>query len=354
MGTEIDAATELPPEYETLHVGIGLYDSVSGTLLDANERLSTVLGYPFPTLCRVTPERYTANTYSYSEAGFIERLRAAAAGETRRFRWRVKRASGELVWVQFHLSPAAVGSDDCVRAEVRDITDHYETTHREELLWRVLRHNLRNDVTALVGYSERIREESSTPAVRDAAETVVSRAASVGGLADAVKQLQHAVEDSEANRECRHAGAATEAVVESTAATYPSADLTVIDRCPMWIHVDRAFEYAIAHAVENAIVHAETPTPSVTVEVGPSPNTGRVEIDVSDTNPRIPDAEVDGLFDPDGRTSTSHGSGLGLFVMKWCIESLGGELDIERDAGGNTVSFYLPPREPGTEAADVE
>ncbi|SMO79247.1 PAS domain-containing sensor histidine kinase [Halorubrum cibi] len=354
MASEIDTATELPPEYETLHVGIGLYDSVSGKLLDANDRLSSVLGYPVPTLCEITPNRYTANTYSYSESGFIERLRAAAEGETRQFRWRVKRASGELVWVQFHLSPAGVGGADCVRAEVRDITDHYETTHREELLWRVLRHNLRNDVTALVGYSERIREESDAPTVRDAAETVASRAASVGGLADAVKQLQHAVEDSEANREYRHAGAATEAVIESTAAKYPSADLTLIDRSPMWIHVDRAFEYAISHALENAIVHAETSTPSVTVEIGPSPNTGRVEIDVSDANPRIPDAEVDGLFDPNRRTSTSHGSGLGLFVMKWCIESLGGELDIERGSRGNTVSFYLPPREPGTETSRTE
>jgi len=58
--------------------------------------------------------------------------------------------------------------------------------------------------------------------------------------------------------------------------------------------------------------------------------------------------EVEALDEHTETTATSHGSGVGLFVMKWCIESLGGELKIERreDDRGNVVSFYLPPKEP--------
>jgi len=33
--------------------------------------------------------------------------------------------------------------------------------------------------------------------------------------------------------------------------------------------------------------------------------------------------------------------------MKWCIESLGGELATESgDRRGNTIRFYLPPKMP--------
>lgn len=57
--------------------------------------------------------------------------------------------------------------------------------------------------------------------------------------------------------------------------------------------------------------------------------------------------EIEALDEYTETTATSHGSGVGLFVMKWCIESLGGELKIERrDRRGNTVSFYLPPKAP--------
>ena len=55
------------------------------------------------------------------------------------------------------------------------------------------------------------------------------------------------------------------------------------------------------------------------------------------------------LFDPDMATSTSHGTGIGLFVMKWCSESLGGEIRFERSDRGNEVYFYLPSETPPEE-----
>ncbi len=103
----------------------------------------------------------------------------------------------------------------------------------------------------------------------------------------------------------------------------------------------------MSHALENAIVHAESDRPTVEVVIGPSPNTGRAEIRIVDDGPPIPANETDALDEFTETTSTSHGSGVGLFVMKWCIESLDGEIAFDRhDAGGNVVSFYLPPREP--------
>jgi len=69
---------ELPPSFDTLRVGIALYDPESKRILDANDRLVSVLGYDAGRLRTLSVGRYTANTGRFSESEFEERLRACA------------------------------------------------------------------------------------------------------------------------------------------------------------------------------------------------------------------------------------------------------------------------------------
>ena len=341
---------ELPPEYDTLHVGIALYDPTEGTILDANERFETLLGYTTEWLRNTPVEAYTANTYPYSDSEFCDRLQASVSGTPQRFTWRAKRADGELIWIQIDLSRQQLAGRTCVRAETRDITDHYETRHREELFWRVIRHNLRNEAVVILGNGDHIKRHAEADPVRDAADTVRSRAKNLGSIADSVKEIEQAVSKTGMRPVRRHATAAVRDVINEVVFDYPAAEIALEERAEMGIHVDEAFVYALTEALENAIVHSDEAEPVVEVSVGPSPNTGRVEICIGDTNPPIPENEKDALFSPTETTSTSHGTGVGLFVMKWCVESLGGEIKFEtRDPRGNAVYFYLPPKPPTDE-----
>lgn len=338
-----DSQVGLPAAYQTLHTGIVLYEADSGTILAANDRAEALFGYPTRRLQTLSIDRYTANASQFSAAEFVDHLQASADGRPREFRWRIKRSDGELVWVQVSLSPATVDGQQCVRAELRDVTEYYNSSHREELFWRVLRHNLRNEANALVGYSEQVSHLGVTPAVQDAAEVIKEKAMALGEITESVKQIQHAVDQTEDQRE-RHDA---ETLVRETLSEFEEtgAELSVVEREQMWVEVDTALEYALSQAVENALVHHDRDNPTATVHIGPSPNTGRVEIRIEDDNAPIPEAELDSLFDRDAVTATSHGSGVGLFAMKWCIESLGGEIRVERgDPRGNIVYFYLPPK----------
>lgn len=337
---------ELPPAFDGLSVGIALYDPETGRILDANDRLSGLFGYGPEELRTLSIDRYTANTDRFSAPTFGDRLRACATGEDQRFTWRVKRADGRLIWVRIALSRRS-GERALVRAEIRDVTEDHDTSHREELFWRLLRHNLRNETTVLTGYSQELVEHAQSERVRRAAEAVHRTATQLGTIADSVKEIQQAVTETAGQRTHRNATAAVRDVVDDVLGSYPDASVSVVERGEMWIRVDSAFDHALSHAVENAIVHGETDEPAVEVHVGPSPNTGRVEITVSDTNPPIPEVELDALFDRENTSSTAHGTGVGLFVLKWCVESLGGEITFERRTPrGNRVAIYLPPKEP--------
>lgn len=337
---------ELRAAYDDLHVGVALYDPDAGAVLDANDRLESVFGFSTAELRELSVGTYTANTHAFSADEFLDRLRASAAGEQQEFVWRLKRGDGELVWVRFYLSRRASGERPLVRAEVRDVTDSYHTGRREELFWRLLRHNLRNEANVLTGHCERIATHAETEPVREAAAVVRDTAVDLGRMAESVTQIEQAMARTGGRQRCRVAAVIRD-VADDLTAEHPAATVTITEHERMWTHVDDSFTHAVVHALENAIVHGEGSAPAVRVAVGPSPNTGRVRIRIRDDNPPIPAAELSALDDREETTPTSHGSGVGLFVMKWCIESLGGELEIETgDRRGNTVYFYLPPKEP--------
>ena len=339
----------LPPEYETLQTGIILYDSDSAQVLDANERSESLFGYTTAELREMSVERYSANTDPFSSSDFLDRLRASASGQPQQFRWRIKRANGELIWVQMSLSAQQLAEQTCVRAEIRDITEYYNSSHREELFWRLIRHNLRNEASALVGFSEAIKHNAESESVAETAETMQATAMDLGEITESVKQIQQAVNQTH-TRVPREATAAVREVIDEIESEFPAAEITLDRRAQMWVAVDTAFRCALSEALENAVEHSGESAPEVAVSVGPSPNTGRVEIRIEDTNEPIADAEFDSLFNREAITNTFHGTGVGLFVMKWCIESLGGEITLKRgEPTGNTVLFYLPPKEPPTE-----
>jgi PAS domain S-box-containing protein len=350
---EFQRADELPREYDALAVGIALYDPETGGILDTNDQFESIMRYPVDRLREISIERYTGNTYSYSEADFIDRLRASAAGDPQRFNWRIKRGDGELIWARIRLSQFSGGRQERVFAEIRDITDYYDTSHRAELFWRLLRHNLRNEATVIRGNATQIRDDTKSEDVSTAAETIQARATELGNIAESVKEIEQAVDPTDTQRVYRNVADAVEQVATTVRTDHPSAEITIEEQEEMWTHVNEAFRAALTHGLENAIIHNEKTDPLVEVEIGPSPNTGRIDVQISDRNPPIPDAEIDPLFDHEETTSTFHGSGVGLFVMKWCVESLGGEIEFEkRTPKGNAIHYYLPPQDRHSEQHD--
>jgi sensor histidine kinase regulating citrate/malate metabolism len=69
---------------------------------------------------------------------------------------------------------------------------------------------------------------------------------------------------------------------------------------------------------------------------------GWVEITVADDGPGIDPAEYD-VLDRGTETPLRHGSGIGLWIVKWGVDHLGGRISFdERDPAGTLVTVAVP------------
>ena len=340
------ARQTLPQEYTGLHTAVALYHPETARVVDANDQFLGLLGYSLGRLRRIGVDEYSANTYSCSGSAFRSRVAAAAAGDPEGFRWRIKRADGELRWVKFHLSAVELRGGQYALAEMRDVTEETHNSRRVRLLSRVVRHNLRNQATVIAGNAETIRCGFDPGNTRKRAERIREEAMEIGSISGSVAQIERTITADATGYRPERVRTVVADLVEEFESEYPDAALSIEERTEMWAPGGEPLRRALSELIENAIVHSDC-DPEVTVCIDSSPNTGRTEIRIGDRCPRIPDMELGALDDGTDQTSTSHGSGIGLFVAKWSVEALGGEMKIERgEPRGNTVYLYLPPKEP--------
>jgi two-component system sensor histidine kinase KdpD len=115
-------------------------------------------------------------------------------------------------------------------------------------------------------------------------------------------------------------------------------DMAVPD--DIWVMADPVLlRQALANMLENAIKY--TP-PGGRVQVAGSQTQDIVTLAVSDFGPGAPDEDLDQLFKPffRARNSAAGGVGLGLFVTRSFVESMGGTITAKRRIGAKTGMIF--------------
>ncbi len=116
---------------------------------------------------------------------------------------------------------------------------------------------------------------------------------------------------------------------------------------------DDRLDPVVDHLIENAVVHADTDTPRVSIDAAIDPDRGAVTIRVADDGPGIPEAIREVISGDAPITQLRHNSGIGLWIVAWVVEAYGGTVGFEPgiDGEGTTVRLRLPAA--GPPAADV-
>ncbi|TQQ83501.1 HAMP domain-containing histidine kinase [Halonotius terrestris] len=219
-----------------------------------------------------------------------------------------------------------------------DITAKLRQERYLDVLQRVLRHNLRNDVNLITGHAEQALETAENEATRDALESITETADSLTQLCTEAQTIRNVLGES-ATLEPTALTPIVDSVSKDCLRRFQQATITV--DCPddLTVQADGRLRIVVDSLVDNAIRHNTSSMPKVTVAASVDDDT--VELTVRDNGPGIPETERDIVLGDAEISPLSHGSGLGLWLVKWLTESYGGRLDIAADDGGSVVRVQL-------------
>jgi len=212
---------------------------------------------------------------------------------------------------------------------LRDVSEREIRKQRLEVLNRVLRHNLRNQVDVIKSNAEAVTSESEEAYIDSIFESA-DELARLSTKARSTDQLMsRPVRESTGDLVTMFHDIVNRDTDVSVTLETPDSARLVTD----WA----ALETALESAIENAIQYADS---SVTISVGDHPD--GYTITVTDDGPGIPESEIESI-DTGSETPLQHGTGLGLWQLKWGLAKLNGELAIDT-ADGTTVRMTVPDR----------
>jgi signal transduction histidine kinase len=140
-----------------------------------------------------------------------------------------------------------------------------------------------------------------------------------------------------------HLGEIARGVASEFAAAFPNRTVEVDARGELQGRWDPArVGEAISNLLANALAHGDPRSP---VGLSVDGSAEAVVVKVRNEGPAIPSELRPVLFEPFSRGSTSaHGLGLGLFIVKEIATAHGGSIDVESSADTGTVFTLVLPR----------
>ena len=219
-----------------------------------------------------------------------------------------------------------------------DVTGLKRRETQTDVLTRILRHDLRNEVTVLRGWAEQITSLTDDERVVAAAERIVDAAGTLDSVGRTAGSVQAVLTDPETRWTVHDAGELLGRVAERVSARYPDASISVERVDPEQVVATYHLERALVEVTENAVSH----TADATARLSASVEGDQIRLAVSDDGNGIPDTEWEVVANSQEITQLHHASGLGLWLARWIAENNGGRLERDERHDDTTVSVYLP------------
>ncbi|MDY7082891.1 MAG: HAMP domain-containing sensor histidine kinase, partial [Halobacteria archaeon] len=252
-----------------------------------------------------------------------------------------KRKDGSNIDVSISVAPLQ-NSDDRVRgavAVITNITNRKEREQRLQVLNRVLRHNLRNDMNVVMGYADMIGREASGEMARYASK-IEEHINEVVELSDKYRRAEDKLQKHQNQLTSIDVSEILSDELEMLRDDYPEAEIITEIDGDVEIKATKGISLAIENLVENGIEHNDSTPPVVKLSIFENGD-DEVVIRISDNGPGIPEEEkkvlLRGKEDP-----LNHGSGVGLWTVNWIVNRSRGRMEFtQSELGGETVEIYL-------------
>lgn len=219
-----------------------------------------------------------------------------------------------------------------------------------QILTRYLRHNLRNDLNIILGYGEMVAsDETLSDGQVQMAERIVETAERLREKSDTARQYSTLLQQNVALSSYDLSAVVKESI-RTISKRYPDVkfDTDVPETCE--IRARTGVRDAVEELIENAAKHNDAASPHVHVQLR---NSNGARLVIEDNGPGISELEL-ATLEKGEETPLSHSQGIGLWLSKWVIESIDGQLSFDRLDPGTRVTVEFPaPERVGSKGLDT-
>jgi PAS domain S-box-containing protein len=328
-------------EESTVGITIADANQPDYPIVYANEGFTRVTGYPTERAlgnnCRFLQGEETDDA---TVAEIREGINSETPTQTEILNYR---ADGTPFWNKLTIAPVRSADTEDVIHFVgiqEDITAEKRRDRLIEVLNRVLRHNLRNDITAIQGFANEIaRRTDGEPA--EMAQRISKTSAELTALSEKAQDFQTAVRDADPLAP-RDILADVREVVSELRGEFPETEFNIeAGPCENVMATER-LRLALREIGANAARYGGSVGVTYTIEMTED---DEVAVCVHDGGPGLPEIERE-VLETGREKPLEHGSGLGLWLVNWIVTGLGGEVTTTVD-DGTTVTVRLSPATDG-------
>ena len=319
------------------HAGHGvLIADTDGTIEYVNEGFESQSGYTSEEVVGSNPRILKSG--EHDEAFYEELWNTITAGDVWDGTVINSRKDGDRYVIEQTIAPVE-GPDGeitqfiAVNHEITELRELEESLRQQreqlEVLNRVLRHDIRNDMNVVVAWGEMLEDEV-TPTGQEKLDRILRAGRHVVELTNVARDLSEIIHgDGTPDLKPIPLRQILSEELEKRRETFANAEITMADPPDRGTHVlaNELLSSVFRNLVNNAVQHNHTAQPKVMITVEEADESVRIR--VADNGPGISDDVKESLFREGEKGLESGGTGMGLFLVDSLVESYGGNVWIE-------------------------
>ncbi|WP_135662543.1 sensor histidine kinase [Halorhabdus rudnickae] len=226
---------------------------------------------------------------------------------------------------------------------LRDVTERIRREQQLDVLNRLLRHNIRNEMNVVRGHGELLAADLEDQTHQSRIDRIVETVDTVTERAEKVATLTRAFEaDEPATLDL---AIVLQDAIDTVRRSHPEAtiELRALEE-DLRVQGATSLGVAFEELLANAVDHNEAAKPTVVVSCEVDRPSESVTVQIADDGPGIDKQERE-VIENGRETALQHGSGIGLWLVAWIVRTFGGTIDFEVDDDGTTVIVRLPRAE---------
>lgn len=214
-----------------------------------------------------------------------------------------------------------------------------QRTTQLEIMNQLTRHDIRNDVSLVVGRLHELRDavddrhDDVLAEVLAASNHVLQLTRTIGNTVEAVTT------EDRTPLEPVDLGPLLRTEIEQSRQLYETAEIVVEGEIPdVRVRANRLLSSVFGNLLSNAMMYNDAAEPRVTVAVSTDADT--VTVEVGDNGPGIPPRQRELLFSRESSNLDGSGIGIGLYLVGALVDIYGGDIWIE-DNEPNGTRFFV-------------